>query len=141
LSLLPSLPAPRFAWSALHGRCRRRLVAGLVVLAIALAYAVWVGRQFGRRGGDQRAFDQPLVRLAADLTRLPPPLRGFQPRNNDEMYLLAVITDQQDTLFGLTLLVMRLIPALTLMGVGLLLLTAGSTEWEIRSHTPLPLPE
>jgi hypothetical protein len=130
---------PRFAWSGLRGRCRTRLIAGLIVLAVALAHAVWAGRQFGQRGADARAFDQPLVRLAAELTQLPPALHGVRPRNDQEMYLFAVITDQQDILFGLTLLIMRLIPALTLMGIGLTLLTAGSTEWEVRSENLLPL--
>ena len=35
---------------------------------------------------------------------------------------------------GLTLLALRLILAVTAGGFGLILLTAGSTEWEIRSE-------
>jgi hypothetical protein len=134
MSLRLSFPTPRFAWSELRGRCRTRLAAGLIVLAIAAAYAAWAGHQFAVRGGDTRAFDQPLVHLAARMTPPPAGLRGIQPRNDRELYLLAVITDQQDVLFGLTVLVLRMIVALTVGGIGLVLLTAGSTEWEMRSE-------
>lgn len=41
---------------------------------------------------------------------------------------------RQDALFGMTVLALRLIVALTVAGLGLVLLTAGSTEWELRSE-------
>ena len=41
--------------------------------------------------------------------------------------------DQQDLLFGITVLLLRLVVTGTVAGVGLILLTAGSTEWELRS--------
>jgi hypothetical protein len=49
------------------------------------------------------------------------------------LYLVTAISDQQDTLHGLTLLVLRLIVAITFGGFGLVLVTAGATEWELRS--------
>lgn len=125
----------RFVWSALRGACRRRLIAGLVLLALALGYGIYAGRQFGRRGSDAHVLDQPLVRAARGLTPAPRHLRSIEPANDRELYLVTVISDQQDVTFGLTLLILRTIVALTLGGLGLVLLTAGSTEWEIRSET------
>jgi hypothetical protein len=126
--------SPRFAWSVLAGRCRRRLAAGLVLLALSGGIAFFAGRQFAHRGADLRAPDQPLVRLAADLTRAPDAVRALEPRDDRELYLLAVISDQRDMLFGLTVLILRAIVALTVGGLGIVLLTAGSTEWEIRTE-------
>jgi len=126
--------SPRFAWSALGGRCRARLVAGLVVLGVAAGCGIFAGRQFAERGRDARAFDQPLVRLGADLTRPPALVAALQPSNDRELYLLAVISDQRDMLFGLTVLMLRMIVTLTFGGIGIVLLTAGSTEWEVRSE-------
>ena len=127
--------ASRFAWSALHGRCRRRIAGGLILLIVGMALIVWAGHRFGQRGSEALGFDQPLVRFAARLTQTPPGLRDFKPKDDREVYLATVITDQQDVLFGVTVLAFRLIGALTLLGLGLVLLTAGSTEWEIRSET------
>ena len=123
----------QFRWSALRGRCRRRLAAGLLVLAAAGAYAWFAGAQLARRGSDERAFDQPLVRLAARMHPLPAHLHQYQPQNDRELYLSTVIKDQQDMLVGLTAFVLRTLAAMTAGGVGLTLLTAGSTEWEVRS--------
>jgi hypothetical protein len=123
----------RFAWSVLEGSCRRRLAAGLVLLTLAAAFAVYAGRQFGHRGADAQGFDQPLIRVALALTPEPKHLRDFEPRNDREMYLRAVVSDQQDVMFGLTLLALRMIVTITVGGLGLVLLTAGATEWEIRS--------
>ena len=125
----------QFRWSALKGRCRRRLAAGLLVLAAAGAYAWFAGAQLARRGSDERAFDQPLVRLAGRMHPLPAHLHQYQPQNDRELYLSTVIKDQQDMLVGLTALVLRMLAAMTAGGVGLTLLTAGSTEWEVRSET------
>ena len=123
----------QFRWSALKGRCRRRLAAGLLVLAAAGAYAWFAGAQLARRGSDERAFDRPLVRLAARMHPLPAHLHQYQPQNDRELYLSTVIKDQQDMLVGLTAFVLRTLAAMTAGGVGLTLLTAGSTEWEVRS--------
>jgi len=124
----------QFRWSALKGRCRRRLAAGVLVLAATTAYAWFAGFQMARRGADARAFDQPLVRLAARMNPLPIHLHQYQPQNDRELYLATVIKDQQDMLVGLTALVLRMIAAVTAGGIGLTLLTAGSTEWEVRSE-------
>lgn len=61
-------------------------------------------------------------------------LGSVVPENNRELYLVTVISDQQDTMFGLTLLVLRMILALTIGGFGLVLMTAGATEWEVLSE-------
>ena len=124
----------RFRWSALRGRWRRRLLGGLVLLAAAAAYAGFAGAQMARRGGDDLAFDQPLVRMAARMNPPPAHLRAYAPQNGREVYLAAVISDQHDMINGLTVLALRLILAVTAGGCGLILLTAGSTEWEIRSE-------
>jgi len=125
---------PRFRWSALTGRCRTRIAAGLLMLAIAVGYGLFAGQRFARRSNDEQVFDQPLVRFAHALTPLPLQMRGFIPLSDRELYLATVITDQQDISFGLTMLVLRMIVALTVGGIGLVLLTAGSTEWEVRSE-------
>jgi len=128
-------PARRFRWSALRGRCRRRIIAGLLLLAVAAAYGAFAGLRMGRRGADQHAFDQPLVRLAQRIVPPPVHLSQYEPQNERELYLVTVISDQQDLLHGLTALVLRMIVSITAGGLGLVLLTAGSTEWEIRSET------
>jgi hypothetical protein len=124
----------RFRRSALTGRCRRRLLGGLVLLAAAAAYASFAGAQMARRGADDHAFDQPLVRISARMNPLPAHLRAYVPQNDRELYLAAVISDQHDMINALTVLALRLILAVTAGGFGLILLTAGSTEWEIRSE-------
>jgi hypothetical protein len=132
----PPLRRRTFRWSAFHGRCRRRILAGLLLLLCAGGYAWYAGRGFGRRGEDARGFDRPLVGIADRLTPPPVHLASIQPQNNRELYLVTVVSDQQDVLFGLVLLVLRMIAALTAGGFGLVLLTAGSIEWEIRSEPP-----
>jgi hypothetical protein len=129
-----TLPKSRFRWSAFQGRCRTRLLSGLLLLLVALAYASYAGQRLSGRGNDDRGFDTPLVRLAHSMTPPPVHIRGMQPENERELYLFAVVSDQQDIMFGLTALVLRMIAALTIGGVGLVLLAAGSTEWEIRSE-------
>ena len=131
------LPKPRFRWSALTGRCRARLAVGLLVLAIAIGYGLFAGQRFAHRSNDEKVFDQPLVRLGHALTPLPFDMSRFTPQSDRELYMAAVITDQQDINFGLTMLVLRMIVALTIGGIGLVLLTAGSTEWEVRSELPV----
>ncbi len=131
-----ALPKSRFRWSALRGKCRIRIFAGLILLITAAGYAAFAGQRFGRRGSDDLGFDTPIARLAHAMTQPPIPMRGFQPQNSREFYLATVISDQQDVMFGLTALVLRMIATMTVAGVGLVLLTAGSTEWEIRSEPP-----
>jgi len=125
----------RFVWSALRGGCRRKLGAGVLLLALSTAYGLYAGRQFGIRGSDDHVFDQPLVRVARAMTPAPRHLGTITPENTRELYLVTVISDQQDVTFGLTLLILRSIVVLTVGGLGMVLLTAGSTEWEIRSET------
>ena len=126
--------ASRFKWAIFRGRCRRNLFAGLLLLVLAGGYGAWAGKRLGTRGADASgAFDQPLVGVAARLARPPVHLGNVTPQNDRELYLAAVISDQHDTLFGVTLLVLRLMVILTIAGLGLVLLTAGATEWEIRS--------
>ena len=64
----------------------------------------------------------------------PPHLRTVQPQNDREMYLMTVVSDQHDVMFGLVVILLRMIVALTIAGLGLVLTTAGATEWEIRSE-------
>jgi len=125
----------RFRWSALNGRARRRLAIGGLLLAAALAYAWFAGAHFARRGADERAFDQPLVRLAVRMNPLPAHLFLYEPRTDREIYLAAAFRDQRDIAIGLTALVLRMIGAVTAGGFGLIMMTAGSIEWEIRSET------
>jgi hypothetical protein len=134
MTLKLTLPTGRFRWSAFQGRCRVRLLAGLFLLVLAVGYASFAGQRLSGRGNDDKGFDTPLIRLAHALTPLPVPMRGIQPQNDRELYLIAVISDQQDVMFGLTALVLRMIGSVVIGGVGLVLLAAGSTEWEIRSE-------
>jgi hypothetical protein len=124
----------RFDRALFHGRCRRNLLAGLFLLTVALLYSSLAGQHFRHRGADATAFDQPLVRAAQALVVEPADLRGLQPQNDRELYLRTVVSDQHDVLFGLVVLLLRFIVALTIGGLGLVLVTAGATEWEIRSH-------
>ena len=107
------------------------------MMAIAIAYGSWAGGHFSRRGDDVHVFDWPMVRIAAQLTNLPEAIGGAEPQNERELYLLAVITDQHDVLFGITLFVLRMIATLTVGGLGIALIAAGSTEWELRSQAPV----
>jgi hypothetical protein len=124
----------RFRWSALNARARRRLLAGLALLLAALAYGAFAGFTLARRGADQRAFDQPLARLAAGMNPLPPHLFMYEPRTDRELYLAAAFGDQRDMSVALTAFIMRMILSVTAGGFGLILMTAGSIEWELRSE-------
>jgi hypothetical protein len=129
----------RFHWAALRGRCRRRLAAGLLLLLFAAAHAFWAGRHLSMRGSDDGAFDRYLVSAAREITAVPRPVGDLTPASDRELYLKAVITDQQDLTFAVTLFMLRMIVTLTIGGLGLVLLTAGSIEWEIRSAaSPCP---
>ena len=134
MSFKITLPPTRFQWSALRGRCRRRIAAGLLLLLVAGGYAAYAGQRFGTRGTDNGVFDQKLADLGHLLTPPPVHMRSISPQNDRELYLVTVVKDQQDITFGLTMLVLRMIATLTVGGIGLVLLTAGSTEWEIRSE-------
>jgi hypothetical protein len=123
----------RFTWTVFRGRCRRNLLAGLALVLLACAYGGYAGRMFAVRGSDASAFDASLVRVGAGLVAPPAPVGAFVPQNNRELYLATVISDQTDVLTGLTILLLRLIGAMSVGGVGLVLLTAGATEWEVRS--------
>ena len=129
---------PRFHWSVLRGRCRRNLLGGLVLLLMAIAYGTWAGNRFRTRGADATAFDQPIVRAATQMVTAPPHLLGIKPQNDREVYLVTVVSDQQDVMLGLVVLLLRTIVALTVGGLGLVLTTAGATEWEIRSEVAAP---
>jgi hypothetical protein len=74
------------------------------------------------------------VRAAQRMVPPPKHLKDVWPENSRELYLAAVITDQQDVMFGLVLLMIRMIAAATAGGLGLVLVTAGATEWEVRSE-------
>ena len=124
----------RYRWSALNGRARRRLAVGGALLAAALAYAWFAGAHFARRGADEGAFDQPLIRLAVRMNPLPAHLFMYEPRTEGEIYLAAAFRDQRDVAIGLTVFVLRMIGAVTAGGFGLILMTAGSIEWEVRSE-------
>jgi hypothetical protein len=124
----------RFDRSVFRGRCRRNLLTGFVLMVLGCAYGIWGGQQFRLRGADGRAFDQPVVRAAQRMVPPPRHLKDVWPENGRELYLAAVITDQQDVLLGLVLFVLRMIASLTAGGLGLVLVTAGATEWEVRSE-------
>jgi hypothetical protein len=129
----------RFRRSALRGRAGRRLAAGLVLLMLAGGHAIWAARHLSVRGSDDKAFDQVLVSAARSVTAIPDEAERFSPQSDRELYLKAVLTDQQDLTFGMALFMLRLIVTVTIGGIGMVLLTAASTEWEIRSETSSPL--
>jgi hypothetical protein len=124
----------RFKWSALNTRARRRLVGGLVLLLGALVYAAYAGSTLARRGADERAVDRPLVRLAVGMNPLPAHLSMYEPRTERELYLAAAFRDERDMSIALTAFVLRMILSVTAGGFGLILMTAGSIEWELRSE-------
>jgi hypothetical protein len=124
----------RFSWAVFHGRVRTRVVLGAVILSLALGYGTWATRRLGQRGSERGTFDQPLVAAAGQLVRRPDRIPDVAVRTLTELELSAVARDQQDLLFGLAVLLMRLLVTGTVAGLGLILLTAGSTEWEIRSE-------
>jgi len=123
----------RFRWSALRGRVGRRLAVGLVLLLVAGGHAIWSARHLAVRGSDAAAFDQLLVSAARSVTAIPEDAERLTPQSDRELYLKAVLTDQQDLTFGMALFMLRMILTVTLGGLGMVLLTAASTEWEIRS--------
>lgn len=131
---MPSSRRPRFTTSVFRGRCRRNLLTGLVLLVCAGGYAAWAGQRFSSRGADARAFDQVLVRYGAGLVGVPVHMIGFVPLGDRELYLTTVISDQKDVMDGLTILLLRMIVSMSVGGLGLVLLTAGATEWEVRSE-------
>ncbi len=124
----------RFHWSVFRGRCRRNLLAGLVLFILGGTYGTWGAGRLAARGADARTFDRPLVHLAKAMIRQPGSVRRMQAMNAREFYLLTVISDQRDVLEGMTVFILRLIISLTGAGFGMVLLTAGATEWEIRSE-------
>ncbi len=124
----------RFRWSALNARARRRLTAGFGLLLVALAYAAFGGFMLARRGADKRAFDRPLVRLAAGMNPLPPHLFMYEPGTDRELYLATAFQDQRDMSVALTAFILRMILSVTAGGFGLILMTAGSIELELRSE-------
>jgi hypothetical protein len=140
----PAPPAARsrFSWSVFRGTCRRRLLAGLVLMATAAAYALYAGQHFAQRGADLTGFDRAVVLTLSDaLVPRPRHLATIEPTNDREMYLMAVITDQEDVLKGLVVLLVRLIPAATIGALGIVLVAAGSVEWEVRSETAALAPQ
>ena len=103
------------------------------MLVVAGGHAIWAADHLSVRGADDRAFDQVLVSAARSVTALPDPVLQIKPQSDNELYLKAVVTDQQDLMFGMALFMLRMIVTLTIGGLGMVLLTAASTEWEIRS--------
>lgn len=126
--------ASRFSWDVFAGRIRRRIFTGLLLLAVAVGYGTWAGRRLAERGAERSAFDQPLVGVAGRVVRRLDRIPDVRERTFAEAELAAIARDQQDLLFGLTVLLLRLVATGTVAGLGLVLLTAGSTEWEIRSE-------
>ncbi len=124
----------RFKWAAFRGRCRRNLLVGLALFLLAGLYGTWAAHRFAARGDDALAFDGALTRLAQPMVRQPAQLRTIRARNTTELYLLSIIADQRDELADMTVLALRCIIAATAAGLGLVLLTAGATEWEVRSE-------
>ncbi len=125
----------RFKWAFFHGRCRRNLLAGLALVLLAGGYAAWAAQRFSARSSDTRGFDHVLVRLADRMVHQPDGITAIRPQNFNELYLSAVISDQRDVLIGETAFILRLIIVVTTAGLGLVLTTAGATEWEVRSET------
>lgn len=130
--------AARFSMALFTGRARARILGGLLVLALSLGYGAWATRRLGQRGSERGTFDQPLVDVAGRLVQRPDRLPEVPVETSLELELSAVARDQQDLLFGLTVLLLRLVATGTVAGLGLILLTAGSTEWEIRSEAAAP---
>lgn len=116
------------------GRVRTRILLGIVILALSLGYGTWATRRLSNRGSERATFDQALVSMAGEVVRRPDSVPDVPATTSVEVELLAVARDQQDLLFGLTVLLLRLVVAGTVAGGGLVLLTAGSTEWELRSQ-------
>ncbi len=126
--------ASRFAWVAFRGRVRTRMVMGVALLTLALGYGTWATNRLAYRGSERSTFDQPVVEAAGRVVRRPDRIPDLPTRTTTELELSAVARDQQDMLFGLTVLLARLLVAAPVAGLGLVLLTAGATEWEVRSE-------
>lgn len=122
-----------FLWSALSGRCRRRMAWGLALLALGLCYAGWSGVRLAR-GEPRSTIDAPIANAAAVMVAPPALPRGFDLNDDRQVDLFAAVLNRQDALFGMTVLMLRLIVAFTVAGLGLVLLTAGSTEWQLLSE-------
>ena len=128
-------PPRRFRRDALNTRARWRLLGGLALLFVSLAYGTWAARRLAMPGGEDTAVDRPLVHVA---TRLNAPLQvrvEGEPKTDDEYYLRVLVRDQADVMLAMTVLILRLGIAGACAGFGLVLLTAGSTEWELRSES------
>lgn len=123
----------RFKREFLVGAARHRLFGGLVLLVLALWYGAWSAAHLTRPGAERDTFDRPIVRFASTLVTAPDVEVPFSPKTENEVYLLAVVRSQQDIVFGVTLLLFRCGAAAIMAGLGLVLLTAGATEWEVRS--------
>lgn len=128
-------PSDRFKWPVFRGRCRRNLLVGLALFLVGGLYGVWAGQRLSARGADARGFDRALVRLADRMVPQPEGVRSINPQNFREFYLATVISNQRDGLVGETAFILRLILVMTAVGLGLVLMTAGATEWEIRSES------
>ncbi len=135
-----SRQSDRFKWSVFHGRCRRNLLVGLALFVLAGGYGAWAAQRFSARGADTRGFDHALVQVADRMLRPPPGLASIKPENVRELYLSTVISDQRDVLVGETAFMLRLIVVMTGAGFGLVLITAGATEWEVRSELGIAPP-
>ena len=124
----------RFKWSVFGGRCRRNLLTGLMLCILAGTYGTWAAHRLASRGADALAFDRPIVSVARSLARSPVPVSAIRPQNMREVYLKTVISDDRDVLEGLTAFLLRLVIVMTTGALGMVLLTAGATEWEVRSE-------
>ncbi len=119
--------------SSIHGRALRLLI-GLALLVIGLGYGSWAALRFGIRGADGVGFDRPILDAARSLVPAPVVTQTMRPTNNRELVMMGAVFGQHDTVVGFAVLLLRSIAALTVVGFGLVLLTAGSTEWEVRSE-------
>ena len=123
-----------FLWSEFHSQARTRLLTGLVLLVIGLGYGSWAALRFGIRGSDAVGFDRPIVDAARSLVPAPVVTQTMRPTNNRELVMMGAVFGQHDTVVGSYCAAVAVIAALTVVGFGLVLLTAGSTEWEVRSE-------
>ena len=129
-----------FVWEEFKGRARRRLAAGLVVLLVGLVYAGWAGARLARKGSERAPFDAVLVAPAAASVPVPYVSEHLRPGTPREAFLMTTVAMQHDSVQGLVVFLTRCAVALTIAGCGLVLLTAGSTEWELRSRLRVPPP-
>ena len=129
------LRVSRFSRSVFRGQVRRRVVVGAIMLAVAIAYGTWATHRLGVRGSERDTYDQPVVAAAGRMVQRPDRVPHVAIRTPTELELSAVTRDQQDLLFGLTVLLARLLVTGTVGCLGLVLLAAGSTEWEVRSES------